>query len=100
MNVEKVRELFVELVANVPPERWQERLAVLVGDDEDTRQRVQLLLAAHQRDPPQKDPKTVAVSSLARKRNHAGVETKRHIGRRSILHSRGGTQQPVKACPE
>src|SRR2546429_3640388 len=50
MNVEKARELFVELVANVPPERWQERLAVLVGDDEDTRRRVQLLLAAHQED--------------------------------------------------
>src|SRR5260370_13172665 len=50
MNVEKVRELFVDLVANVPPERWQERLAVLVGDDEDTRQRVQRLLAAHHED--------------------------------------------------
>src|SRR5271166_6257368 len=50
MNAEKVRELFVELVANVPPERWEERLVECAGADEDIRRRVKLLLAAHRDD--------------------------------------------------
>jgi tetratricopeptide (TPR) repeat protein/serine/threonine protein kinase len=50
MNAEKVRELFVELVANVPPECWDERLAQFAGADEDLCRRVRLLLAAHQDD--------------------------------------------------
>src|SRR6478752_4955448 len=50
MNADKVRELFVELVANVPPARWDERLADLAGADEDMCRRVKLLLVAHRDD--------------------------------------------------
>src|SRR6516164_6495021 len=50
MNAAKVRELFVELLANVPREQWDERLAECAGADEDLRHRVKLLLAAHQED--------------------------------------------------
>ena len=47
MNVEKARTIFFEIVAQVPPEQWAERLAELAGDDEEVRQRVHQLLAAH-----------------------------------------------------
>src|SRR6516225_10149466 len=50
MNAAKVRELFVELLANVPPEQWDERLAECTGADEDLRHRVKVLLAAHHED--------------------------------------------------
>jgi serine/threonine protein kinase/Flp pilus assembly protein TadD len=50
MNAEQVRALFVELVTNVPPERWDERLAECAGADLDLRRRVQLLLGAHRND--------------------------------------------------
>src|SRR5262245_51341026 len=47
MNANKARELFFDLVAEVPPEAWDARLAKLAGDDEVLRRRVSLLLAAH-----------------------------------------------------
>ena len=47
MNLEKARAVFFELVANVPAEQWDARLAELAGDDEELRRRVALLLAAH-----------------------------------------------------
>jgi serine/threonine protein kinase len=47
MNLEKARAVFFELVANVPAEQWDARLAELAGDDEELRRRVSLLLAAH-----------------------------------------------------
>jgi serine/threonine protein kinase/tetratricopeptide (TPR) repeat protein len=50
MSAEKARQIFVELLANVPPERWDERLAECAGADEGLRQRVKLLLGAHQDD--------------------------------------------------
>src|SRR5262249_2765450 len=49
MNANKAREVFVDLVANVPPERWDARLAEVAGDDEELRRRLRLLLAAHRR---------------------------------------------------
>src|SRR5262249_45684722 len=39
--------VFMELVANVPPEQWEARLAELAGQDQALRERVALLLAAH-----------------------------------------------------
>src|SRR5262249_47191038 len=47
MNVNKVREVFFDLVAHVPMEQWDARLAELAGHDEELRRRVGLLLAAH-----------------------------------------------------
>ena len=47
MNAEKARSIFFELVAQVPPEQWDVRLAELAGDDEELRRRIHLLLAAH-----------------------------------------------------
>src|SRR6516162_7643936 len=47
MNANKAREIFVELVANVPAEQWEARLLELAGDDDEVRHRVELLLAAH-----------------------------------------------------
>src|SRR6476661_863059 len=47
MSLQKAKALFVELVANVPPEQWDARLAELAGGDEDLRQSVKQLLAAH-----------------------------------------------------
>src|SRR5437763_1487928 len=47
MSLQAAKALFVELVANVPPEGWAVRLAELAGGDGDLRQRVSQLLAAH-----------------------------------------------------
>jgi hypothetical protein len=47
MSVDKVREIFIELVGNVPPDQWEVRLAELAGANEDLRRRVQQLLVAH-----------------------------------------------------
>src|SRR6516225_8895692 len=49
MSASKARAIFVELVAQVPPEQWQERLAVLAGEDAALRDRVAALLAAHRK---------------------------------------------------
>jgi hypothetical protein len=49
MNANKAREVFVELVANVPPEQWDARLTEAAGDDDELRRRLSLLLAAHRR---------------------------------------------------
>jgi serine/threonine protein kinase/tetratricopeptide (TPR) repeat protein len=47
MSAERAREIFFELVAQVPPEQWDTRAAELAGPDEPLRQRVLQLLAAH-----------------------------------------------------
>jgi serine/threonine protein kinase/tetratricopeptide (TPR) repeat protein len=47
MSLEKAKALFVELVDKLPPERWDARLAELVGGDEPLRQQVSRILAAH-----------------------------------------------------
>jgi tetratricopeptide (TPR) repeat protein/tRNA A-37 threonylcarbamoyl transferase component Bud32 len=47
MSASKARAIFVELVDQVPPEQWDERLAVLAGEDVALRDRVAALLAAH-----------------------------------------------------
>jgi eukaryotic-like serine/threonine-protein kinase len=47
MSLQKAKALFVELVANVPPEQWDARLAELACGDEDLRRTVSQLLAAH-----------------------------------------------------
>src|SRR5262245_41993722 len=47
MSLEKAKALFVELVANVPPEQWEARLTDLAGDDEELRRQVSRILAAH-----------------------------------------------------
>ena len=49
MSASKARAIFVELVARVPPEQWEERLAVLAGEDGALRDRVAALLAAHRK---------------------------------------------------
>jgi WD40 repeat protein len=47
MSANRVREIFMELVANVPPEQWEGRLAELAGGDAGLRDKVAALLAAH-----------------------------------------------------
>jgi serine/threonine protein kinase len=47
MNATKAREIFMELVAHVPPEQWQGRLAEWAGDDAELHDKVARLLAAH-----------------------------------------------------
>jgi serine/threonine protein kinase/tetratricopeptide (TPR) repeat protein len=47
MNANVVREIFMELVGQVPPEHWQARLVELAGDNGELRRRVERLLAAH-----------------------------------------------------
>jgi serine/threonine protein kinase len=47
MSLKKAKALFVELLANLPPEQWEARLAELASDDEELRQKVKQLLAAH-----------------------------------------------------
>jgi serine/threonine protein kinase/tetratricopeptide (TPR) repeat protein len=47
MSLQKAKSLFVELVANISPEQWEARLAELAGGDEELRQTVNQLLAAH-----------------------------------------------------
>jgi serine/threonine protein kinase/Tfp pilus assembly protein PilF len=49
MNANRARAIFVELVAHVPPEQWDGRVAQLAGDDEELRARVAALLAVHRR---------------------------------------------------
>jgi tetratricopeptide (TPR) repeat protein len=49
MSANGARAIFVELVAQVPPEQWEARLAVLAGGDAALRDRVALLLAAHRK---------------------------------------------------
>ena len=49
MNVNQARELFIEIVAKVPPDQWDRRLAELAGADEELRRKVGQLLAAHRR---------------------------------------------------
>jgi hypothetical protein len=49
MNANKARELLFDLVAQVPPEQWDARLADLAGMDEDLHRRVSLLLQAHRK---------------------------------------------------
>ena len=46
-NANKAREMFFELVAQVPPNEWESRLAELAGADSELRRRVSLLLEAH-----------------------------------------------------
>jgi hypothetical protein len=47
MAANRARDIFVELLAHVPPERWDERLAELAGSDAEVRGRVAALLEAH-----------------------------------------------------
>src|SRR5439155_16686421 len=47
-------------------------------------------------DPAQERAEQSAVSVSARKRNHAGVETKRHLGRRVFFGLRRRAQQTIK----
>lgn len=47
MSLLKAKEVFVELISNHPPEQWEARLAEMTSDDENLRQRVSQLLAAH-----------------------------------------------------
>jgi tetratricopeptide (TPR) repeat protein len=47
MSFEKAKALFIELVANVPPQQWDARLAELAGGDEELRRQVSRFLTAH-----------------------------------------------------
>ena len=47
MSLEKAKEMFVDLVANFPPERWDARLAELAGGNEALRHQVNRILTAH-----------------------------------------------------
>ena len=47
MSATREREIFIELVAHVPPEQWQGRLAELAGEDAELHGKVARLLAAH-----------------------------------------------------
>ena len=47
MSANRARAIFIELVAHVPPEKWETRLAELAGEDQGLRDKVALLLAAH-----------------------------------------------------
>jgi serine/threonine protein kinase len=47
MSAQGAREIFMELVANVPPEHWDAWLAELTGGDQALRRRIDQLLAAH-----------------------------------------------------
>src|SRR5262245_3827050 len=47
MSVNQARALFIELVAQVPPERWDRQLAERAGADDDLRRKVAALLSAH-----------------------------------------------------
>jgi serine/threonine protein kinase/tetratricopeptide (TPR) repeat protein len=51
MSLQKAKLLFVELVGNVPVERWEARLAELANGDEELRQSVNALLVAHREAP-------------------------------------------------
>ncbi|MEX2175655.1 MAG: protein kinase, partial [Pirellulaceae bacterium] len=43
----QAKEIFVELIGQVPPEQWEERLAQACGNDDELRRRVEALLKAH-----------------------------------------------------
>jgi serine/threonine protein kinase/tetratricopeptide (TPR) repeat protein len=47
MNANRARDIFMDLVTRVPPERWDARLAELAGNNDELRQRIDRLLAAH-----------------------------------------------------
>jgi tetratricopeptide (TPR) repeat protein len=47
INADKARAIFMELLGDVPPEQWGERLAGLAAGDEGLRRHVELLLQAH-----------------------------------------------------
>jgi tetratricopeptide (TPR) repeat protein len=47
MSDNRARAIFVELVAQVPAEQWDDRLAELARDDQELRAKVAALLAAH-----------------------------------------------------
>ncbi len=47
MGLDKAKALFVELVAKVPQDQWDARLAELAGGDDEVRQQVSRILAAH-----------------------------------------------------
>src|SRR5947209_7690918 len=49
MSANRARALFIELVAQVPPEQWDGRLAELAGEDQELHAKVALLLAAHRK---------------------------------------------------
>src|SRR4051794_9346398 len=49
MSVNRARVLFIELVAQVPPEQWDARLAERAGEDPELHAKVALLLAAHRK---------------------------------------------------
>jgi serine/threonine protein kinase/WD40 repeat protein len=47
MSASRARAIFLELVAHVPAEQWEGRLAELAGEDQELRSKVAGLLAAH-----------------------------------------------------
>jgi serine/threonine protein kinase/tetratricopeptide (TPR) repeat protein len=49
MSASRARAIFIELVAQVPPEQWEGRLADLAGEDQELRAKVAALLAAHRK---------------------------------------------------
>jgi serine/threonine protein kinase/Tfp pilus assembly protein PilF len=49
MSANRARAIFIELVAQVPPEQWEGRLAELAGEDQELRGKVAALLAAHRK---------------------------------------------------
>jgi eukaryotic-like serine/threonine-protein kinase len=44
---QRAKEIFVELIGNVPAEQWDQRLAEICASDDDLRRRVAALLRAH-----------------------------------------------------
>jgi serine/threonine protein kinase len=49
-SANRARAIFIELVADVPPEQWEARLAELAGEDRELRDKVATLLAAHRKE--------------------------------------------------
>jgi serine/threonine protein kinase/tetratricopeptide (TPR) repeat protein len=49
MSANRVRAVFIELVSQVPPEQWEQRLAELAREDQELRAKVAALLAAHRK---------------------------------------------------
>src|SRR5262245_29401345 len=47
MQADRARAVFMELVADVPPDQWEARLAECAGEDQPLRLKVASLLAAH-----------------------------------------------------
>ena len=48
IDLDKARSIFLSAVESCPPEQWDELLSQACGDDVELRQRVELLLKAHQ----------------------------------------------------